>query len=287
MVYEIGSQNLRVRISTRGAEIVSVEHCGTERSWQNIDGSWQGHAPILFPVCGHCAVTVNGEDYGMPSHGFAKSAEFECVSADAACSEFVLRSNAKTRRVYPFDFELFVKYEVCGSRIVVTHTVKSTGDGDVYFSLGGHDSFVLERDVGEYKLVFPQCERFTALLHDNDGRLTGEMESFGAGRELRLPEAFLSDGQTLILSALNSESVRLCRADGAPCVELEFRGFGNLLLWHPHGTRMICIEPWLNLPDGVNDGNTEFCDKRGVVRVPRGGSVGFVRSISYISATLL
>ena len=49
MTYEFGSDVLRCEVSDIGAELVSVKLNGKERLWQNDNGGWDGHAPILFP----------------------------------------------------------------------------------------------------------------------------------------------------------------------------------------------------------------------------------------------
>ena len=43
---------------------------------------------------------------------------------------------------------------------------------------------------------------------------------------------------------------------------------------------MICLEPWLNLPDTVGE-RKEFFQKAGVVCVPPKGKKIFVRKITY------
>ena len=52
MIYGISNGILTAMVSTTGGELVSVRKDGKERIWQNDNGSWCGHAPILFPVSG-------------------------------------------------------------------------------------------------------------------------------------------------------------------------------------------------------------------------------------------
>ena len=59
MIYEFGNGTLKCKVSDLGAELVSVVHNGKERLWQNENGGWSGHAPILFPHCGKCTVNVD------------------------------------------------------------------------------------------------------------------------------------------------------------------------------------------------------------------------------------
>ena len=81
MIYEFGSETLRCKVSSVGAELISVVHNGKERLWQNDNGGWSGHAPILFPFAGSCAMVVDGVEYPVPKHGFARKSEFACISS--------------------------------------------------------------------------------------------------------------------------------------------------------------------------------------------------------------
>ena len=79
MIYAISNDELTVSISDMGAEVVSVIHKGRQRVWQNDNGTWFGHSPVLFPVCGNNAVVIDGKDYNMPFHGFARKSVFSVV----------------------------------------------------------------------------------------------------------------------------------------------------------------------------------------------------------------
>ena len=49
MTYQLSSGLLELEISSIGAELISVKKQGKERLWQNENGGWSGHAPVLFP----------------------------------------------------------------------------------------------------------------------------------------------------------------------------------------------------------------------------------------------
>lgn len=278
MKYVLKNDNLRAEIDGAGAQLVSVIYKGKERLWQNDNGSWSGHAPVLFPLCGNCAMTVGGKTYGgMPRHGFASGKTFELANKTDGRVRLALKSDENTRAVYPFEFAFFVEYELTGNGIRITYEVEPTGGEPVPFACGGHESYALDGRLSEYKIVFDKDEEFTALLHDDEGRLTGETLAFGRGRELILPEKFL-DGTTVILGGIASRSVELCARDGKPIAKTSFDGFGNLLLWRPRDARMICIEPWSNLPDTVGE-RKEFADKSGVFMADK--TVKLVRTVEY------
>ena len=76
MIYTLKNNEITVAISSVAAEIVSVLKGGKERVWQNETGEWSGHGPVLFPVCGHFGLTVDGKAYPIGAHGFAKKSDF-------------------------------------------------------------------------------------------------------------------------------------------------------------------------------------------------------------------
>lgn len=270
---------LSVVIDERGAELVSVKKDGRERLWQNENGAWAGHAPVLFPVCGHCGVVENCREYPMPTHGFARKATFRHLARGETACAFELESNAETRAVYPFDFRLNIEYRIENGGLEIETTVGNTGEKELPFFLGAHPSFALEGAVGEYKIVFEKEERLVHHAHDEGGYLTGETTDYGRGKEFPLPEDYLQAGRTLIFPNVKSRKVTLARREEEIAV-YEFEGFPHLLLWRADGANMICIEPWGNLPD-VRGNKTELAQKQGITLLKKGETKKFVQRIFY------
>ncbi len=61
MFYTLQNRHAKIKVNDFGAELSSVVIDGKERLWQNSDGTWNEHAPLLFPVCGHFGCTVDGK----------------------------------------------------------------------------------------------------------------------------------------------------------------------------------------------------------------------------------
>ena len=266
MNYKIENDKLSLEVASLGAEPISIRYAGKERLWQNENGSWAGHAPVMFPVCGHCGITVGEKSYPVGAHGFARKSEFALRERGEDFLAFSLCASEQTKRVYPYDFELNVRYRLQGSSLEVRYEVYNPSSEPLYFACGGHPSFALENPIGEYEIEFSREESFRSLVHDAGGYLTGTAEDLGAGKSLKLREKYFVDGNTLIFADTVSKSAALKTA-GKTAVCVTFEGFENLLLWRPEGARAICIEPWTNLPDPVQAADTEFCKKRGVIKV--------------------
>ena len=105
MNYKIENDKLSLEVASLGAEPISIRYAGKERLWQNENGSWAGHAPVLFPVCGHCGITVGEKSYPVGAHGFARKSEFALRERGEDFLAFSLCASEQTKRVYPYDFE--------------------------------------------------------------------------------------------------------------------------------------------------------------------------------------
>ena len=281
MQYTIKNSVLSCKVDSFGGELVSVVKAGKERLWQNETGEWAGHAPLLFPVCGHCGVTVNGVSYPIGAHGFAKKTEFSLVSKTETSLTLEIESTAETKKVYPFDFRFEVTYAIEGNELSVSYRVQNPAQTPLYFACGGHESFALDSGVEDYELRFEKEETFLHLFHNDDGYMTGETFDYGTGKVFALPQDFMQEGRTLIFKDVQSRKVALYKKGGEKCAELSFEGYGNLLLWRADNAKYICIEAWTNLPDPENTEDIEFSEKEGVIAVAAGEEITLTRKISY------
>ena len=268
-------------INSLGAELVSVVQNGKERVWQNQTGDWAGHGPLLFPVCGHCGVKVNGVEYPISAHGFAKKTEFTLVKKTATEVVLAIEANEETKKVYPFDFRFEVSYALNGNVLSIGYRVINSANTPLYFACGGHESFALGGGVENYEIAFEKQENLVHYFHDEDGYMTGETKSYGTLQTFPLPEDFLQEGRTLIFKGIASRKVWLCERGGKKLATITFDGFENLLVWHAGQAPFICIEPWTNLPDPAGKADVEFRLKGGVIEVAGNAEKTLVRTIAY------
>lgn len=277
----IQNKELEVEAETLGGELVSVRYQGKERLWQNPTGEWAGHAPLLFPVCGHFGVTINGVSYPIKAHGFARKSEFTLVEKGEDFVTFELRANEETKKVYPYEFVFFVTYRLCGAKIEIEYRVENPAKEPLYFACGAHDSFALEKDVDEYELRFANEKTLTHRPCNEGGYLTGETVEFTSVNPFVLPKEYLQNGDSLIFEGVESKVALLCEKSGKELAKISFDGFDNLLLWRAGDAKYICIEPWTNLPDFAGANEEEFSQKAGVLKVEPNSSKKLTRSIEY------
>ena len=283
MFYTIEKGDLRVTINDYGAELTSAIFKGKERLWQNDNGSWAGHAPVFFPACGMCKVVVDGKTYPQYRHGFAQYCTFDVTEQSDDLLRFTLRSSDETKKYYPFDFVLHFVYRIVnGDTLSISHEAYNPSDKPIYCAFGGHESFALDKPIGEYELRFEYPEKFHSLTYNDDGGMNGGFVDLGEGETFAFIDRFFTKGTTAIFGKINSRNVTLAEKGGAAIAEVAFDGFDNLLLWRPEGGQTICIEPWHNLPDDADDNGKEFSQKDGVSTVLPKKTLRFERSIRYL-----
>ena len=280
-MYIISNKKIKIQISEIGAEVRTVIYNGKERAWQNKTGEWSGCAILLFPFAGFNRLIYDGVDFGVGKHGFCRSEEFNLVSQAENSIEFELCANDRTRAVYPYEFAFRVKYELVENGYTVSYTIKNTSDREIPFACGGHESFALDKEVDNYYVEFENDEKFDFLVHNSGGMLTGEKVNHGAGKILPLEKDFTDNSATVILGNINSRKATLKdKKTDEKVVEITFDGFSNLLLWHPHGSKMLCIEPWQCLPSYVDE-IKEFKERKGVINLSQNCEIAFTRKITY------
>ena len=132
-----------------------------------------------------------------------------------------------------------------------------------------------------YYIEFEKDESLDFLVHNSAGLLTGETRSHGQGRILPLQKDFTDNSATVILGDINSRKATLKdKETNEKIVEISFDGFSNILLWHPHGSKMLCIEPWQCLPSYADE-IKEFKERKGVLTLSPNREITFIRGIVY------
>lgn len=280
MTFQIGVEKLQCAISEIGAELISVKYCGKERLWQNDNGSWSGHAPILFPYGGNCAVVVDGVTYPLQKHGFLASQVFRLQEKTENSITLACSSNEKTKSLYPYDFTVVVTYLIEGNCLKVTYKAINDGNRVMYAGFGCHESYALDGEVSGYEVVFEKDEELLSLVASaDDGRMTGEVIDLGKGKALALPEPILND--TVILKT-NSHCVTLKKiGEEKPLARVTYPNFPYLLIWQAKGGKMVCIEPWHNLPDDQGTPSKELSQKQGLTALQPNESLVAYHEIEY------
>ncbi len=266
------NENLTAQISEIGAELKSLKKRGEEYIWQADPQVWAGSAPILFPML--CALRddkyiLNGKEYKLQKHGFARRKTFTVEAADDTRAVFLLKEDAETLKCYPFKFELRLIFTLLENGISVEYNVKNVNDEAMYFSVGAHEAYVTPEGVEDYDIIFPQKETFDSVLLN--GGLLQDNNMLIAKNTNILPlydKYFILD--TLIFRNLKSRSCILRNRKTEREVTVDFPDCDYLAIWHKPSAGYICIEPWSGLPDSQNS-DYDITKKEGIITLEAKG----------------
>jgi len=273
------SDALTAQIDPLGAQLsVLRDTQGRDLLWHGDPAYWNGRAPILFPIVGalHQGHYLwGGKRYALPRHGFARGRRFDVVSASSMDAVFRLRADEATRAVYPFDFELELRFVLQGAELAVTATVRNGGREPMPASVGFHPALRWPLPGGApralHHLEFDMEEPAPVRRLDRDGLLTPNLHASPVvGRTLLLADA-LFEQDVLIFDALRSRSLRYGAGDGHD-VEVRFPDARYLGLWSKPGAPFVCIEPWRGVADPQGF-DADLREKPGIELLAAGASL--------------
>jgi galactose mutarotase-like enzyme len=275
MVYVLQSDNLKVSILSKGAEISSIKCNGLEYIWQANSEVWPRHTPVLFPIVGRLkdnAYSVNDQNYSLSQHGFARDKEFKCIAQSEKEISFELNSDEDIRKMFPFDFNLFIKYTLEKDVLICSYVVTNVSSKNLFFSIGAHPGFkipIVESETfEEYKLKFdPRKEYQTTVLKDGLLSETTEKLYLNNG-ELNLKNS-LFDKDALVFENSQIDHLSLISPSGKG-VELVCKDWPYFGIWSKKGcSEFVCLEPWYGITDSVN-ASRDLKTKKGIIELEGG-----------------
>ena len=191
---------------------------------------------------------------------------------------FLLKWNEETLAIYPFKFEFYLTYKLENSTLKVTRKVLNRGENKMYFSLGSHESYLLEGNIEDYFLRFEKEEDFHSIVVDGDGLITDKFDNFGDNTNKLQVGYYLVKNNTAVFSNLNSRKVDLLR-NNEKYASLTYDA-PNFLIWTKENAPFVCLEPWFNLPD-TNLSNKVLIEKPGMLTLEKGKTFISEYSITY------
>ena len=270
MIYTIENQSLKVSVETKGAQLKSIfsKDTGVEYLWQGDGKYWTGRAYNLFPFVGRFAegkYVVEGNEYAMDRHGFARGSEFDLVEKTQTSLLFEIKDTEQTLAIYPFKFIFTVKFDILGKKLTVTYGVNNTGKNTMYFGLGGHPGFNVPFDGGKFEDYFIEFEKEgcpTQIIANEKGLMTAERKALELekGKIIRL-EHNLFDNDAIIMQDV-CKTVYLKGKATNRSIKVSYPDMEYVGLWHMPKTDApyLCIEPWMTLPSP--DGKPEVLETK-------------------------
>lgn len=261
MLVTIKSDKLTASVDTLGAELRSVkDESGNEFMWSGDPAVWSGVSPVMFPICSAVKsdkYKYKGKEYTLAKHGFARNSEFELESHGENKAVFLLKSNDKTREVYPFDFEFRVVFEVCDNKVKTDYCVKNLTDDTMYFAVGAHEGYATPEGIEEYDVVFDIPQTLDAYVLDVDVLTYNHHNIITDSKVISLKDEWFTE-DAIVFPEIEAKAATLVHRNGSRKIRVEFGSFEHLLIWHKYGAKYICIEPWNGMTDRPDSsGNIE------------------------------
>ena len=284
----LGSADLSAEIDPRGAQLsILRDSGGRDLLWDGNPAVWAGRAPILFPIVGTLAggrYRVGSTTYELPRHGFARGRLFEVLQAGPSTAVFRLQADAQTLKVYPFRFELDIRFALDGPTLSVISSVRNVGPEEMAASIGYHPGFRWPLPYGAARaahfIEFAGNQAPWIRRLDAAGMVTAERHPTPvAGRRLTLDDALFRD-DVVIFDEIHGRSVTY-GADTGPRIRVSYPDAHYLGLWTKPGAGFICIEPWQGIADEAGFSG-DFKQKWGVFTLAPGAVQSLTMQISLV-----
>ncbi|MBC7849567.1 MAG: aldose 1-epimerase family protein [Chitinophagaceae bacterium] len=268
----IENDQLKVTIDPKGAELTSLYHkkFDLEYLWNADPEIWAKHSPVLFPIVGTLKDNTyfHEEDrFEMGRHGFAREKDFVEEEKSATAVSFLLTSSDETKKIYPFDFEFRIQYELRKSQLNVTYEITNTDSDDLLFSVGGHPAFKLPLVAGteyaDYYLEFEKEESAERWPITSEGLIEIGSTPFLQNTRILPLKKELFQLDAIVFKELESTEVSIKSSKTPRGILFDFADFPYLGIWAVKGADFVCIEPWCGIADSV-DTNQQLGDKEGI-----------------------
>jgi len=273
--YILKNNFLEIAATTLGAELTNILFLE-----ENIELLWHGKSeiceiqcPVLFPNIASLVnneTTIENKKYSLPLHGFAMHSEFKLKSSSYDTLIFSLVHNDNTFIMYPYKFELEVKYQLIENTVYVEYVVNNLDNKTIYFSLGGHPTFNCPLYIGEnfedYYIEFEEKEIVSRMMMEGP-YMSGEEIPFLNNQKVLPLSKKLFDTNAIILQNITSNKVTLKSFKNKREIIINLNKNPYLALFSYYKNELdsyICIEPWHGLPD-YKEFKDSFKDKKGSI----------------------
>lgn len=262
--------SLEIKVSNKGAELTSVKFNKKEKLH---DGKtfWDRQSPVLFPTVGRLKnnkTIIDEQKYEIPQHGFAKDMEFELVQDTANTKIYKAKSNKETLKMYPFEFELYVSYIIEKETLTIAYKIINKGQKEMLFGIGGHPGFKIDMPQEDYYFELELEEQQVEFM-EVEGNYISNKPAKNILKENKIIEitedTFINDA--IMMKKLKSKTITLKqKKDNKKVLEFDFGEFPILAIWSIPKAPYICIEPWFNYADRVEE-TCYFKDKEGIIKL--------------------
>ena len=273
MVTYVENEYIKIGVKDAGAELtsfISKDSC-IEYLWQGNPDVWYGQSPVLFPIIGNVLEEkyfLDGKEYHMPKHGLFRKRDAVLVEQTENKLVFMEKEDEETLAIFPYNFEVYIIFELIEKTLKVTHKIVNKTDKTMYFSIGGHPGFNCK--IGDY-LEFDENENLDTVEIDTDCLRTNKMIPVLRDEKKIVITEDIFNNDALIFTGMKSKNITLASDDHNRKVIFDYSDCSYLGIWAKPGAPYVCIEPWW----GVNDSHerkADFSQKDAIISLESGNT---------------
>ncbi|MBR2101004.1 MAG: aldose 1-epimerase family protein [Eubacterium sp.] len=291
MQFTIKSKDVSAVLGINGAMLNSLKKDGIEYLWQPDGVHWSGQAPVCFPIVG---VLPDGKGYAfgkecnMKRHGVARITPFEVFEQFDNSITFIQKSNEQTRKAFPFDYELKIKYTIIGSTITNEYIITNIGSEKFPFAIGGHPAFNCPLCEGEsfedYKVIFGKKLTDGYLRPDHASGIidvSKRFSEFEGVDTINMKHSLFEELDSMVFDNIEPKCATLIGKLGRG-VKIEYQDMNNLLVWSDVGEPdFVALEPWTGIASCTDESDV-IEDKRGMTVLNPNETASFKFKITLI-----
>ena len=213
-----------------------------EKRFIDTTKSIRGGMPILFPICGNLDIpnSLFGANYTQfMQHGFARDLHWQyCLNDSKKSLCLFLNESQKTKKYYPFDFELRIEITLNINCLELEITVQNKTDIPMPINFGLHPYF----NISDFKNI-DFIENPVNCQNQERNTLSNtlnELKNINLGVDLLM--------YTLGKSAFRDKVLKRQVTLNHPYP------FDLGVIWSDPPRRMICLEPWTSPRNSFVDG---------------------------------
>ena len=213
-----------------------------EKRFMDKTKSIRGGIPILFPICGnlHTSSSVFGKDYlQLKQHGFARDLEWQyTLSENEKSLCLFLNESEKTKKYYPFDFELKIEVNLKINCLEFEITIYNKTDIAMPINFGLHPYFKIS-DFKNLEFIYNplNCQNQEKNTLSNT---LYELKNINLGVDLLM----YTFGRSAFRDKILKRQVTLNHP----------HPFDLGVIWSNPPRKMICLEPWTSPRNSFVDG---------------------------------
>ena len=258
------NKNYSASINHFGAELETFFKNNTNYIWTIDEHYWNKTSPVLFPIVGRLkndSYTINGKEYSLPRHGFARNFEFKVIEKSENIAVLSLIQNEETLKVFPFEFELQLKYVLEDNKLTISYLVINNSNKIMPFNIGAHPAFSIPTRFEDYSLQFNEDEIFET--HHLENELFNGKSTLIESKKVNIPLKYsLFEKDALVFKHLKSDKISILKNNN-PYIKVDFNEFPFLGIWTKKNAPFVCIEPWHGHADeALSKGN--IYDKKSI-----------------------